>query len=919
MKTFCWALAALLGIAASPAWSQDDAKQPWEEYDKLIKNRESIAVLGPALLGDQVNLMNGALSFSTTDVSVSGNSVALPMALTRTYTVSNRKGYRVNDLPMADWDLDIPRISGVFGAGGENDGFGTPCTASTPAQARPPQLHIGSSMFPPEDYWQGNQASMPGGGEMLLASSGAPSPSSGGPYYWMTSEFTYFSCLAKIKNGGGEGFLAISKDGTKYWFDWMASYQEPDLKSGAGGGDVILRRKRVLYVSRVQDRFGNWLTYTYANAAAAPVRLTRMDASDGRAMSLTYNALGQVATVSNGAQTWTYQYTYQSIGKGSLSAVILPDQSRWTIAFAALTDAKIRYEKPFCRPAGLGQICDPVRSCGDPGIVITAGAFGTITHPSGATGEFTVEPTRHGRSNVPMLCSGYTSPYNDPNDDTAYYPLNYDALSVVKKRVTGPALAPAEWTYSYSSDATFAPGTGPVCTTSNCGAVVCTSDSCAGKAMTVLAGPDGVWERHTFGNSYRYNEGKLLKVETGNGPDAILKTEVSTYDLAQSGRPYATPIGTSPQPRGDGFTSEYLRPQSGKAITQDEVAFDQAVTGFDAFARATSTRRASSLGYSKTDATAYYDDLSKWVIGQVRQQVDVEQGKVMAQTDYEPASVLPIREFRFGKLQQTLGYNTDGTVATVKDGAEHTTELTGWYRGVPRQIRHADGRLESAQVNSLGWITATTDENGYTTAYTYDAMGRLATIKPPAGDVPAGATTVLSFQSIPTTAWDLPVGSWLRTTITGRYRKEQYFDALWRPVFEIERDIGDSAAAPRYRSRSYDADGRETFASYPSDTANAYNSLVQGVRTRYDALGRVTHVEQDSELGPLLTRTEYLPGFERRITNPRGHPVLQRFQVYDEPSYDALIGQDAPEGASTTIARDRYLKPLEVSRSGPGG
>ncbi len=72
-----------------------------------------LAVLGSDLFGDQVNLVNGGLSFSITDISVPGNS-SLPVALTRTFAVTDRTKYLTNDEPLADWDLDLPRLSGVF-------------------------------------------------------------------------------------------------------------------------------------------------------------------------------------------------------------------------------------------------------------------------------------------------------------------------------------------------------------------------------------------------------------------------------------------------------------------------------------------------------------------------------------------------------------------------------------------------------------------------------------------------------------------------------------------------------------------------------------------------------------------------------------------------------------------------------------
>ena len=59
----------------------------------------------------------------------------------------------------------------------------------------------------------------------------------------------------------------------------------------------------------------------------------------------------------------------------------------------------------------------------------------------------------------------------------------------------------------------------------------------------------------------------------------------------------------------------------------------------------------------------------------------------------------------FGKLQQTLTYNADGTVATVKDGNNNLTTLSSWKRGIPQSISHPDGKSRLAVVNDSGWIT----------------------------------------------------------------------------------------------------------------------------------------------------------------------------------------------------------------------
>lgn len=176
MKTMRGLMALVLCAVTTTAVAQED-NSPWEEYSKLIDAKKSVATLGPTLFGDQVSLLNGALSFSQTDVSLPGNS-ALPVAFTRTFTVTNRKGTSNNAL-LADWDLDLPRISGVFAPTWPDHR----CSVSTLGEAQPPEITLDAAIFTAQDYWQGIRADMPGGGELLLATSTTQQPSAGGPYY----------------------------------------------------------------------------------------------------------------------------------------------------------------------------------------------------------------------------------------------------------------------------------------------------------------------------------------------------------------------------------------------------------------------------------------------------------------------------------------------------------------------------------------------------------------------------------------------------------------------------------------------------------------------------------------------------------------------------------------------------------------
>jgi YD repeat-containing protein len=757
---------------------------------------------------------------------------------------------------------------------------------------------------------------------MMLAQPGVAKPTTG-TYYWVSSALTYFSCLPTIQNGPGEGFQAITADGTKYTFDFMGHYVEPMIIAALPGYPDIARSRRVLYATKVEDRFGNWVTYTFGNTTSdQPARLTAINANDGRQITLQYDGYGHVSSLSDGSHTWTYEYTYPTGTQQSLSTVILPDASQWTIDFAALFRAAIRYYK--------GPPGEPYRDCSNPGSPVdSTPVIGTITHPSGATGQFTVAITRFGRTNVPMLCSGITMPTNDPNDDVSYYPMTWDAFALTSKHISGPGLATADWVYSYASTGSFASGT-PVCSNGIC-PPTCSTDSCAGNTVVAVAGPNNTLVRYTFGNSYRYNEGKLLKVETGT-PTNILRTTATTYELAQSGQPFPTPIGISPQPRSDGFTSEYLRPQETNVITQDGATFSSIVNTFDAYARPLSVTKSSSLGSSRTEVTAYSDNLSKWVLGQVSSvtKTSPSPNVVMSQTDYD-ANALPWKIYSFGLLQNTLTYTTTvgtqaGTLATVKDGNNTLTTLSNWKRGIPQTIHYPvtpdspSGAIESAVVDNNGWVASTTDENGagYTTSYGYDAMGRLASATYPTGDSTIWNTTLRNFVPVTGIEYGIPGGHWKFAVQTGTGLTTTYYDALWRPLLTLTQDTTD-ATTKSYLVNRYDALGRLVFTSYPVSSVTSVNDALVGTTTVYDPLGRVMQVQQDSEQGVLTTTTEYLPGFQTRVTDPKLHATTTSYQVFDVPSTDAPVGIAAPGSVSTTIVRDVFGKPLTVTRAGPGG
>lgn len=625
------ALSALLAVGAASAQSTT----LYTEYVKTITAAQNIQPYGSDMFGDQINLYTGSTEFAVTDVSLKGNS-ALPVSIGRRYKVEDKLGFYTGggrpttNQQFGNWSLDIPYLSGVFAKGtgwvsriAPNGSQRCTIPSSNPGLAAPPltsDMQTGSTWFAAGEYWHGNFLHLPGGGdqEMMLVHAGNPQkPTTGGPYYWVTKDQWFFSCLPSTANGvAGEAFLARGPDGTTYKFNWFVSWttmriEKPHgmppldppvakqaaadgsfkLKSGGTGsvtatalppispmvynGAYLTRSEVHIYPTEVQDRFGNKVVYTFD-----PVnkdRLTRIEGftpagvSDGRRIDIMYDTSGHISTVTAGTQTWTYGYS-----GSSLTTVTLPDQSKWQYAMGGLDSVHISAE--VIEPAGCwGVSMDPGQST----------YTGTITHPSGATGSFSFKPTERSRSNTPTDSSNcfLVSYWNGVDYTTvsyAYHPPRYAAVSLQSKGISGAGLTTQQWQYAYSAP------------------VDCSSGgTCPGTSTTEVTGPTR-WERHTFSNRFQDAEGMTEKVQTGANAASILSTQQSSYLTNATGQAFVARIGISPFARGDHASEKYAPVYSQTTTQQGRLFSWQVPTGcgtgycFDAFARPKTVVKSSS-------------------------------------------------------------------------------------------------------------------------------------------------------------------------------------------------------------------------------------------------------------------------------------------------------------------------------------
>ena len=260
------------------------------------------------------------------------------------------------------WEIETPKISGTFA-----QNLGWVVSTSSPysrcsspgadvSKAKPPISNYDGAQFDAIEYWHGYHMAIPGQGsqELLVNHGRTPQPVDGKIYPWTTKQNWRISCLPTITGGTGEGFLAVSPQGTKYFFNrmvttWGASpLQKTKYCFGYFTGEIhpcpaiLPRIEGKLLATRVEDRFGNSVAYNYAASGA----LTSIVASDGRQITLSYDSAGKLISATDGSRTWLYQYVIGTTSDSSgvlplLSSVTQPDGQSWTIATKVICCLKI--------------------------------------------------------------------------------------------------------------------------------------------------------------------------------------------------------------------------------------------------------------------------------------------------------------------------------------------------------------------------------------------------------------------------------------------------------------------------------------------------------------------------------------------------------------------------------------------------
>jgi YD repeat-containing protein len=938
------ALALLLVFGIGQVFAQSAAVTPESEFQKRIKVSEDINPVGDHPFGENISLYNGSLSFEENDIKLSGQGPDIE--LTRSFrppdTPPDSVYYDFIDNAFVDWSLETPRIETISAASSIANQDPAPdaqwffitdtsrCSASGGAPDEFVTFKGTVITYPADDWWHGYQLIVPGQGSQDILAKDAGNPQvptmtdAGGNainFPLVTKARWAIGCTAATTNGQpGEGFIAVSPDGTKYYMDVLLFKKTNGIAEGGGG--ALHRRVATMVASRVVDRFGNSVSYTYG----ANGNLTEVDGSDGRQVTLTYeswqnpfkNTGGNyfdppgyrvhsitVQPASAAPRTWTYTYdTTTDPVIPRLSAVTLPDGSAWHFNLAGFPSL------PGDGALISNQGCDyTLRPQDAPNWRGT----GSITQPSGVTGTFTLQGTIRGRSNVPKVC---LNPNVSPQ---LRFPAAYKSNALVTRTLTGAGIGQLTWQYTYSSpNDSWAPCTG-----------------CAATVFTDMVDPANRLTRYTFSNAFDASESLLNETDLYTAPDAttLIRTELSGYALPPAdgtwNYPWPQMLGRSGVLAVNSSQMGQLTPVNLKTTVQDNDTYHWAANAFDAFANPTEVTRSNLIAGQATnvETTTYLNDAANWVLSLPVTVTNVTPPPALAAPEVESVNTYTTLDelqsrSRFGQTLMSYTYDGLGQLATFTDPLNHTTALSAYQRGIPTLVTYPDQTTEQIGIDAFGEVASVTDQNGNATTYSYDSVGRLGQISYPPNDSVAWAPKVFAYSFVATAEAGVDAGHWRRTVTQGdattNYTQVTYFDSLLRPMVSQRYRTADGGL-PTTTMTIHDWQGNTTYKSYATDGLVPYDATAagNGITTNYDGLSRPIQTIQPSELttqAALVTTTAYPSGARKEVTDPKGNTTTTTYQVFDEPDLKNAITVEAPEAVRQDISRSIYGEPTSIQQ-----
>lgn len=850
-----------------------------------LKVNEAVTAHTTELLGERIDLSTGAITFSHTDVVIPGPA-GLDIVISRSWRGGRRQ---LHSMSMGDWELELPRIQtyavrtrGIGLQFSTSWGQGEACSGEFyPSPVRSDGTS-NSRVIYPQEYFNGVDLIVPGRGveKLLTIADGHRTRSN-----WRLRCFT--------NDDGREGFIGQSPDGLEYTFDVETSRAGHTIKSDFVPVPIY---NLYMYVSKIRDRFGNEIHYQYLSDK---IRIT---ATDGRVVTINYNADDVISSIETSQGTWIYGYTKDSYGRSKLTAATLPDGSAWALDLASAAYGAGSLAQP-------GLICEPIN--------VTYQA--RLTHPNGTRGTFTIRPTYHGRTNARKPGLG------EPGTTHCFV-----VGSLSGKVLEVPGSGTFTWAYNYSKNQGSARESSLIAEAPQGVTVRPDLDPRDVKTTSVVA-PDGSKTVYHFLRRWDAKEGHRVSTEYYDTNGTMLLRRQDSY--AEQG----TCIGAigvlwenmAPHTCGTKLIKEVITDYKGSASTTFITEYSQ----FNQYDTPTLSKEYNSINpawvkYTRESYAHHNANSSRYLLINVPVKTEVsangQSWTTVAENTYFSATgskpFLPHEKKRFGSwLSRNTDYHASGDLkktefnAPMTGGGNRWLELPAYKFGQPTAFKLPGPQVgatplqASRVIGSDAWIDSVTDFEGVTTGYDHDAMGRLSLIDHP------GSWSDLLFSFAPVSSSDrsdlgIAAAQYERTMTQDQFVRTRFFDGLLRPVLERKKDTGKGTTY--YRNRTFDAFGNVTFESYWSKSPGES----QGVRRVYDGLRRLLSTERTADAAK--TTRDYLTNNRVKTTDPRGHVTTVSHKAYGWPDQSMPVSIVAPEGVTTTMGYNLFGNLESVAQGG---
>ncbi|MEM9103697.1 MAG: RHS repeat-associated core domain-containing protein [Pseudomonadota bacterium] len=926
----------LEGDIPNQAFPQKDYGYNFHESHSITPDLETLT---SDLFGDKIDLASGSIRFEQVDVSIPGNS-QLPVEIRR--TLSDPDSWFRETRDFANWSLSLPHVRSTYITDRSGDyknaywAIGKACSAPLNDNPRFSTNVEGASYVTSGDaYWNGDSVSIPGKGSAKFTTREGDSTHK--RYNKMNWEV---SCLA---NGGREGFKIVDNEGVTYFFNHekvvaslkpyvLQAYISPapctvcspeSLRPLPGTPSAIEYKQFYVFMlpTRIQDRFGNYVDYTYDSSG----NLTKILANDGRQITLSYSN-GRVSAITANGKTWIYRYDDNGIS--TLSSVSRPDAKQWLFQHNKTTHTR------FWKRSNLGEHSQ-IPTFGSRCIESVNENFVTMTHPYGMQGSFVLKEECHEQSNVNKILRPNPQGYSG---EEHWIPLANALYSIESKTLTQHDNTTYQWVYQYSDNTGLFLGDA-IADTHRLSAQFHEIDSAHLKSTTTVY-PDGSKIISYFDRRMGNSQGNLLYEETYAPNGVLLKRDSMIYeDGIYHGNPemynyvnVALNFFTKEQ-----LKSGYGSSQQQRLVKKIVTLFDSSGSGnshtyttnfsnFDVYDKPLASNEANSTN-AKTRAfkIEYYHDLTNHVLSLPSRLLitsggtDVEVRKMTYHSATGSYKSLPYEHFEFGRwFKRNTNYHTTGVQAGLPKRVDYNAnnrwvEFSNYKRGRAQTILTPQSLSTSTQsaaivVNNDGWVTKVTDFEGDCTSYGYDAIGRLSLIDPCESRWSNTSITYATTTGNEGLSHIYP--GMLKQVITqGNYQKVTYHDSLLRPHLIKEQDKT-QAASVRYNRNEFDYANRTTFQSLPSQQSITRD----GTTTTFDALGRTTRVQDNMSTGAINYR--YFADNRVGVTDKKGHTTTTTYLAYGTPSQNLATLIQSPESISTRTQYNDFQNPVSITQGG---